>query len=150
MLDTLSQTMPQHAADFATTAPSLDALIRRPSLARRVFRGLTRFVFIFCIGVAATVAWQSYGDQGRATIAAARPELAWLAPTSMPAAQTAAALATAAPASAASELQQLKADLTQLRESLQQLKEMPSALRSEEHTSELQSRQYLVCRLLLD
>src|SRR3712207_7606735 len=26
----------------------------------------------------------------------------------------------------------------------------PSALRSEEHTSELQSRQYLVCRLLLD
>src|SRR3712207_7191883 len=26
----------------------------------------------------------------------------------------------------------------------------PSAARSEEHTSELQSRQYLVCRLLLD
>src|SRR3712207_8978751 len=26
----------------------------------------------------------------------------------------------------------------------------PSALRSEEHTSELQSRQYLVCRLLLE
>src|SRR3712207_8802683 len=28
--------------------------------------------------------------------------------------------------------------------------EGPSAARSEEHTSELQSRQYLVCRLLLD
>src|SRR3712207_7800631 len=27
---------------------------------------------------------------------------------------------------------------------------MPKALRSEEHTSELQSRQYLVCRLLLE
>src|SRR5476651_1602211 len=27
---------------------------------------------------------------------------------------------------------------------------MPSELRSEEHTSELQSRQYLVCRLLLE
>src|SRR3712207_8836630 len=28
--------------------------------------------------------------------------------------------------------------------------EMPPELRSEEHTSELQSRQYLVCRLLLE
>src|SRR3712207_7426921 len=28
--------------------------------------------------------------------------------------------------------------------------EQPRALRSEEHTSELQSRQYLVCRLLLE
>src|SRR3712207_7939885 len=28
--------------------------------------------------------------------------------------------------------------------------EPPSSLRSEEHTSELQSRQYLVCRLLLE
>src|SRR3712207_7359252 len=28
--------------------------------------------------------------------------------------------------------------------------DLPSALRSEEHTSELQSRQYLVCRLLLE
>src|SRR5215203_6449060 len=28
--------------------------------------------------------------------------------------------------------------------------EMPSCFRSEEHTSELQSRQYLVCRLLLE
>src|SRR3712207_7662022 len=29
-------------------------------------------------------------------------------------------------------------------------KEVPAAIRSEEHTSELQSRQYLVCRLLLE
>src|SRR3712207_7245315 len=29
-------------------------------------------------------------------------------------------------------------------------KEFPPAARSEEHTSELQSRQYLVCRLLLE
>src|SRR3712207_7316037 len=28
--------------------------------------------------------------------------------------------------------------------------ELPTTLRSEEHTSELQSRQYLVCRLLLE
>src|SRR3712207_7029453 len=32
---------------------------------------------------------------------------------------------------------------------VQALKELPAVNRSEEHTSELQSRQYLVCRLLL-
>src|SRR3712207_8694159 len=31
-----------------------------------------------------------------------------------------------------------------------ELRSAPSAARSEEHTSELQSRQYLVCRLLLE
>src|SRR3712207_6867917 len=31
-----------------------------------------------------------------------------------------------------------------------QFEEMPRYMRSEEHTSELQSRQYLVCRLLLE
>src|SRR3712207_7399304 len=30
------------------------------------------------------------------------------------------------------------------------IKHLPNQLRSEEHTSELQSRQYLVCRLLLE
>src|SRR3712207_7853895 len=33
---------------------------------------------------------------------------------------------------------------------LRQLDPEPAAARSEEHTSELQSRQYLVCRLLLE
>src|SRR3712207_7989701 len=33
---------------------------------------------------------------------------------------------------------------------IQDLREASAALRSEEHTSELQSRQYLVCRLLLE
>src|SRR3712207_8340875 len=33
---------------------------------------------------------------------------------------------------------------------LREVKRLADALRSEEHTSELQSRQYLVCRLLLE
>src|SRR3712207_7858860 len=37
-----------------------------------------------------------------------------------------------------------------LRELLQQIADRLLAERSEEHTSELQSRQYLVCRLLLE
>src|SRR3712207_6999037 len=35
-------------------------------------------------------------------------------------------------------------------EFLEELKSATEAMRSEEHTSELQSRQYLVCRLLLE
>src|SRR3712207_8966766 len=35
-------------------------------------------------------------------------------------------------------------------EHLPRVREQPGAVRSEEHTSELQSRQYLVCRLLLE
>src|SRR3712207_6976666 len=46
-------------------------------------------------------------------------------------------------------LQVLALDLHQ-RPGLVQLRRRPPAQRSEEHTSELQSRQYLVCRLLLE
>src|SRR3712207_7308302 len=41
-------------------------------------------------------------------------------------------------------------DIEQARVHLGRLIEPPIAQRSEEHTSELQSRQYLVCRLLLE
>src|SRR3712207_7403374 len=46
------------------------------------------------------------------------------------------------------------ASTSKLRQILYELEHMPAkieeTLRSEEHTSELQSRQYLVCRLLLE
>src|SRR5258707_5185982 len=45
---------------------------------------------------------------------------------------------------AAKELTLIDADVTRI-----SLADYPLPLRSEEHTSELQSRQYLVCRLLL-
>src|SRR3712207_8749183 len=45
-----------------------------------------------------------------------------------------------------SGLRELRPKLTKLVKHLRRLR----ALRSEEHTSELQSRQYLVCRLLLE
>src|SRR5258707_8561472 len=54
---------------------------------------------------------------------------------------------TAAPAAAA--LERLPAAREHLREHLEDALGQPDA-RSEEHTSELQSRQYLVCRLLLE
>src|SRR3712207_8722125 len=36
------------------------------------------------------------------------------------------------------------------REIIKNMRDIPAKIRSEEHTSELQSRQYLVCRLLLE
>jgi len=40
----------------------------------------TGFLITFCIGVAATLAWQSHGDALREMIANSYPQLRWLAP----------------------------------------------------------------------
>jgi hypothetical protein len=66
---------------------SLDHMVRqlspkskRPSLVNRVSHSFARFLIIFCIGVAATLAWQSYGDDARKMIADSSPQFGWLAP----------------------------------------------------------------------
>jgi hypothetical protein len=40
-------------------------------------RGLARYLVAFCIGVAATSAWQSYGEATKQIIATRAPELGW-------------------------------------------------------------------------
>jgi hypothetical protein len=72
------------------TEPSLDARLRaadlhnrpfptaRPSLGRRTSRGLPRFLVAACVGVAATLAWQSYGATAKQMIADLAPQLSWL------------------------------------------------------------------------
>jgi hypothetical protein len=69
-----------HPADLRNDpfAPSPRSFAKRASLA------LARFLITFCIGVGATLAWQSYGGTAREMIASASPQLAWLA---LPAAQ---------------------------------------------------------------
>ena len=44
---------------------------------KRSSRGFTRYVLAICIGVAATLAWQSYGDAAKQMFAAEAPELGW-------------------------------------------------------------------------
>jgi hypothetical protein len=61
---------------------------RRQSLGTRVPLAIARFLITFCVGVAATLAWQSYGDEAREMIASASPQLSWLAPQAAPVAQT--------------------------------------------------------------
>ena len=49
-----------------------------------------RFLVGVCVGVAATLAWQSYGDVARAMVAGTLPQLGWLAPQAAVAPQPAA------------------------------------------------------------
>jgi hypothetical protein len=57
---------------------------------------LAGFLIAICVGVAATLGWQSYGARVRAMIANLSPQLAWLAP--QPTRVADATLATASPA----------------------------------------------------
>jgi hypothetical protein len=44
---------------------------------RRASRGFARYLLAICIGVAGTLAWQSYGDAAKQIIATRAPELGW-------------------------------------------------------------------------
>ena len=86
-----------------------DLKSKRPSLGKRAARGFTRFLIIFCIGVATTLGWQAYGDKAREMIANSSPRLGWLAPHAAPVAQTAPDIAArGAPAARSPDVQQLK------------------------------------------
>jgi len=84
MASTLNPTRSEFPDDVWQAKPSVAAIIQRPSLGKRAIRGLARFVIVFCIGVGATLAWQSYGDMARAMIADSFPQLGWLAPQAAP------------------------------------------------------------------
>jgi hypothetical protein len=52
-------------------------IFERPSRARRAWRAFIRYVVAIGIGVAATLAWQSYGEATKQTIAMRAPQLGW-------------------------------------------------------------------------
>ena len=81
----------------------------------------TGFLITLCIGVAATLGWQSYGDEARELIASSYPQLGWLAPNAQNAAET---VALAAPHAASPDQQQLDAisqDLDAMRQSVDKI-----------------------------
>lgn len=52
-------------------------IIERPSRARRARRAFTRYLIAICIGIAATLTWQAYGDVVKQTVATKAPEFGW-------------------------------------------------------------------------
>jgi hypothetical protein len=98
---------------------------RRQSLGARVTLAIARFLITFGVGVAATLAWQSYGDAAREMIANSAPQLGWLAPQAAPVEQSAAdAIEPAATRAAAADPQQLNPvslDLDAVRQSVDRI-----------------------------
>jgi hypothetical protein len=70
---------PLHPTELDLIKSTRSARVKRASLI------LARFLVTFGIGIAATLAWQSYGDAGRQAIANLSPRLGWLAPPAAPA-----------------------------------------------------------------
>ena len=96
---------------------------RRQSLGARIPLAITRFLITFGIGVAATLAWQSYGDAAREMIANASPQLSWLAPQAASVGQSAPdePAATRAVAADPQQLYPVSLDLDAVRQSVDRI-----------------------------
>jgi hypothetical protein len=110
--DRLHWRTPSHRSGFTN-----NLLTSQSSITRRILRALARFFFAVLIGVGATLAWQSYGDQAMDMVRAWDPSLGeWLpASTGKPAAP---------PVTSAEVQQQLKpiaTDLAAVRRTIEQL-----------------------------
>lgn len=85
----------------------------------------TRVLIAFCVGVAATLAWQSYGDAARQIVGESHPRLGWLAPQAAPIAHSAPdSMAPAAPATASLDQQRLNSiscDLDAVRQNIDRI-----------------------------
>ena len=98
----------------------------RPTLARRIFRTVSRFVIAVLIGIGGTLAWQSYGDVAREMAATRSPTLGLLLsylPTKSP-------VVAASPNSAASSLDALRRSVEQLAVRQDQMAQYVMALRA--------------------
>src|SRR5258706_10816661 len=95
----------------------------RPKLGNRV--PLAVALITFCIGVAATLAWQSRGDVARKAIAGAFPQFGWLVPQAAPVKQDTPDIfvpaASAAPSPDQQQLTAMPLDLDAVRQSVDQI-----------------------------
>ena len=83
-----------------------------------LFGALALFVIVFCAGVVANLAWQSYGGAARTTIASTSSRLGWLAPPAAPAEE---GVPAAVPSSDQEALKAISLDLTGVRQHLDEI-----------------------------
>jgi hypothetical protein len=111
-------------SDLEANIRSAASKNKQPSLRKRTTRGFARFLIIFSMGIATTIAWQSHGDDIREMIAKSYPELGWLAPQPVdftkPASEVApTALATTSPDNL--QLEAMSVSLAAVKQSVDQL-----------------------------
>jgi hypothetical protein len=111
----MSSTQSEFSADLRAGEPSVEP----PALRKR--GSFTRILITFCIGVAATLAWQSYGDAAREIIANSYPQLGWLAPQAAVAQTVPATIVPAAASPGQQELKAMSLDLAAVRQKIDQL-----------------------------
>ena len=61
----------------------------RTAMRNLITSSFARVLLIFLLGFAAGIAWESYGDAARKTVAGWSPYLAWVAPAVVPASNSA-------------------------------------------------------------
>jgi hypothetical protein len=111
----MSSTRSEFSADLRAGEPSIE-----PSTFRN--RGsFTRILITFCVGVAATLAWQSYGNAAREIIANSYPQLGWLAPQSAIARTVPDTIVPPATSPDSQEFKAISLDLAALRQKVDQL-----------------------------
>ena len=94
MSDSRETISPAEPSSHAKISPAV-LKGKQPSLRRRAARS----IIIFCMGIAATLAWQSHGEAIREMIASSYPRLGWLAPKTVAVEITAEITSSIAPAS---------------------------------------------------
>src|SRR4029077_6519927 len=86
---------------------------------------LNRYLITFCIGAAATLAWQSYGDAALETVANSYPQLRFVAPRATPIANNVPNMIALAPQAApppdGQQLNAISLDLAAIRQSVDRI-----------------------------
>jgi hypothetical protein len=122
MSSTLVPSKPAHQWTSDATVRPRSSQADWPRPAREpVQSGRAPFLIAFCLGVLATLAWQSYGGTARETIANLSPRLSWLAPSPAP-------VGAATPATESSGQEELKTVSSGLAEVRQRVEEIAAQL----------------------
>jgi hypothetical protein len=100
------------------------------SLRKQASRAISHFLITFRSGVAASVAWQWYGDAVREMIAKSYPRLGWLAPRPLSTVQNTHAMSGLVAPAAPFDQQQLNTSLDAMRQSIDRLAAHEQILRS--------------------
>ena len=74
--------VPSDIKNWAIHRPSNIQESEKRPIVRRISRAIVRYSIVFLIGIGATLAWQSYGDEAKEMVRTEAPSLAWLLPVS--------------------------------------------------------------------